>query len=366
MNIMAPNQLLMLGIAGPELTREEAALFRDLQPGGFILFTRNFEDAAQTRSLTDSLRELCEIPPFIAIDNEGGRVWRTASFSPATPSAEQLRCKGDPKLIARAGAATGQLLHLLGINFNLAPVLDIDHHPEAANALRGRCWGHTDQEVIDNGGVFNRWQRRQRILGCAKHFPAGGRATCDPHFDLPVVDMTVEELQRHDLIPYTALMPELDAIMISHLHFPRLDTDGLPASLSRNVIQRLLRDRLGFDRHLVLTDDLDMGAIQKHYGTPAAARLSIEAGGDLVLLCHEFLQARKTLDALQSLPQTLLHDVGLRLEGTRKNLRPPPRFTEASFRKCCEDLAALRKDALGEENDGESDAAPAQSPVEDY
>ncbi|NIP98000.1 MAG: glycosyl hydrolase, partial [Akkermansiaceae bacterium] len=109
---------LILGLSGPELTAGEAAHFRALQPGGFILFTRNVVDAAQTRKLTDDLRDLCAIPPLLCIDNEGGRVWRTAPFTPAPPSADQFRRKADPKLIARAGWATGQLLDLLGLNFN--------------------------------------------------------------------------------------------------------------------------------------------------------------------------------------------------------------------------------------------------------
>lgn len=362
---MRPQQLLVLGVSGPELTTEEAALYRDVQPGGFVLFTRNIVDAAQTRQLTDDLRNLSGTPPLIAIDNEGGRVWRTAPFAPAPPSAEQFRRHADSKLIAQAGWATGQLLHLLGINLNLAPVLDIDHHPEASNALRGRCWGHTDQEVVNNAGVFNRWQRRQRVLGCGKHFPAGGRAVADPHHELPIVDMTIDELQRGDLVPYTALMPELDAVMISHLHFPRLDTHGLPASLSHNIVQGLLRDRLGFDHHLVLTDDLDMGAIQKNYGTPEAARLAIAAGGDFAVLCHHFMNARESLTAIESVPTPLLDAALERVQRAKERLRPPPPFSASKLAETTEALAKLRRDTLGPEADVQ-EPARTQSPVEEY
>ena len=362
---MTPNQFLLLGLSGPELTPEEIALYRELQPGGFILFTRNLVTARQTRQLTDALRGLCETPPFIAIDNEGGRVWRTTSFAPPPPSAEQFRQKGDSKLIARAGWATGRLLELLGINFNLAPILDIDHYPEQSNSLRGRSWGASDQEVINNAGVFNRWQRRQHILGCAKHFPAGGRARTDPHHHLPVVEMSVDELQVNDLIPYTALMPELDAIMISHLHFPRIDKDGLPASLSRNIIQGLLRDRLGLEQHLVLTDDLDMGAIQQGYGTPEAARLAIAAGADLVLLCHEFMNARQVLASLKQLPSLALYDSDTRIGTARGRLRSPPGFSETKLAVITEDLSKLRREVLGEEAESGAGQSP-ESPVEDY
>jgi beta-N-acetylhexosaminidase len=201
-------------------------------------------------------------------------------------------------------------------------------------------------------------------MGCAKHFPAGGRAVTDPHHELPIVDLGIEELQLHDLIPYTALMPELDAIMISHLHFPRIDSGGLPASLSRNIIQRLLRDRLGLDDHLVLTDDLDMGAIQKGYGTPEAARLTIEAGGDLALLCHEFLKAAETLAALQNLPTPVLYDALDRIDRAKKRLRIPPKFSEQKLGEITEALRKLRLDTLG--SDAEEDSSASQSPVEDY
>ena len=361
---MSPSRLLMLGIAGPELTTAEETLFRRLQPAGFILFSRNLVSARQTRALTDRLVELCEHPILIAVDNEGGRVWRCASFTPSPPSAEALAQRGTARHLSQFGWITGQLLGQLGINFNLAPVLDIDHHPDAANALRGRCWGTRDQQVIDNAGIFNRWQRRQRILGCGKHFPAGGRARTDPHHLLPVVEGTLEELHRSDILPYTALMPELDAIMISHLHFPQVDSDGLPASLSRNIVQRFLRTQLGFDRHLVLTDDLDMRAIQERYGTPTASRLAVEAGVDLVLLCHEFMNADETVAELETLPLGALFDAEDRLERALKRANRPV-FLPDRVAALCEDIAKLNADVLGADWQDERDSRN-QSPVEDY
>lgn len=358
-----PNQLLILGVSGPELTSAEANLFRELQPGGFILFTRNVVSAEQTRKLTDDLRDLSEIEPFLCIDNEGGRVWRTSEFAPAPPSADQLRRAGDQKLAAIHGWATGRLLRLLGLNLNLAPVLDIDHHPGAANALRGRCWGHTDQEVIDLAGNFNRFQRRQGVLGCGKHFPAGGLAVSDPHHDLPVVDASADELQRSEILPYTALMPELDAVMVSHLHFPRFDDDQRPASLSKNVIANFLRGRLGFDRHLVLTDDLDMGAIQQGYGTPVAARMAVEAGSDTVLLCHEFMTARDTLHELESLSNTQVDDALRRIERAKKRFYRPTPFDPAKLDELYEAIADLHEQVPA---DGTGESDPSQSPVEDY
>lgn len=338
-----------------------------MNPGGFILFTRNIVTPEQTRQLTDDLRDLCGPEVFICIDNEGGRVWRTAPFGHSPPSADQLRDKRDPLLISQAGWIAGRQLRMLGINLNLAPVLDIDHHPKAGNALRGRCWGHTDQEVINNAGIFNRWQRKQGVLGCGKHFPAGGRATLDPHHDLPRVDLSIDELMRSDVLPYTALMPELDAILLSHIHFSVLDPDepNLPSSLSKSVVTRFLRNQIGYEG-LVMTDDLDMGAIGKHFGTPQAARMAIEAGGDIALLCHELDASPTALAEIENAPHANLHDSLDRIEKARKRLSRPTKFSKEKFNELNEDIWKLRVDTLGEDGASAPPDAPTQSPVEDY
>ena len=364
---MSPSDLLVLGVPGPELTSEDATLYRQVNPGGFILFTRNIVSPEQTRKLTDDLRDLCGPDSLICIDNEGGRVWRTAPFGHSPPSADQLRAHRNSTQIAQAGWIAGRQLRMLGITLNLAPVLDIDHEPTAANALRGRCWGHTDQEVINNAGVFNRFQRKQGILGCAKHFPAGGRATQDPHHDLPRVESSLEELMRCDILPYTALMPELDAILLAHIHFPLLDPESpdLPSSLSANVVTRFLRNQLGYEG-LVLTDDLDMGAIRQQFGTPQAARMAIEAGGDIALLCHEIEAAPEALREIERASATSLADATERLYKTRKRINRPSKFSEEKFAEINDDIWKLRVDALGEEGAAEDPSGPTNSPVEDY
>ena len=321
--------MLILGVSGPELTAADASLYRDLQPGGFVLSTRNLVDAVQTRNLTDDLRDLCEHEPLLCLDNDGGRSWSSIAATPPSPA--DFRGATDPTLIPRHGWATGRLLRLLGLNMNLAPVLDIDPHPGTASAPRNECWGSTDQEVINRAGQFNRYQRRQGILACGRNFPAGGRARADRRHDFPVIGSTIGELLGSDLLPYTALMPELDALMPGHLHFPEIDSEGLPASLSTNIIQRLLRDQLGFDHHLVLTDDLDNAVIRNRYGTPAAARMAIVAGADLVLLCHHFTRAAESLESLATLPPPTLDDTLRRIERNRKRLHPPLPFSTTAL-----------------------------------
>lgn len=351
--------LLVLGISGPELTISEAALFRKLQPAGYILFTRNVVSPEQTRKLTDSLRDLHSETPIIAIDQEGGRVTRTKEIAPAAPSAPALAAHGDSVRIAEAGMLTGELLHLLGCNLNFAPVLDLDHFPGTANALRGRSWGRDSQRIIDHAGQWNRWMRKRSIASCAKHFPAGGLAESDPHHDLPSADATLERLLQEDVIPYTALMSELDAIMLGHVDFPNIDPD-FPASLSPRIVRQFLRDQLGFDRHLVLTDDLDMGAITQRYGRGQDVKLAIQAGNDLALICHNIETAETAAKAVMELPRWIVEEAHERVAKFRRKLCDPAPWSEDKWQKTCASLLHLATEIP------EIDTPQAHSPVASY
>jgi beta-N-acetylhexosaminidase len=356
---MIDGSLLVLGLAGPELTSAEAALFRKLQPAGYILFSRNIVTAVQTRRLTDALRDLSTDTPIIAIDQEGGRVTRTKEIAAAAPSAATLAAAGNLPKIADAGALTGDLLRMLGFNLNFAPVLDLDHFPETQNALRGRCWGRDPQRVIDYGGQWNRWLRKRSVASCGKHFPACGRAQSDPHHDLPSSLATLEELLREDVIPYTALMPELDAIMLAHVDFPNIDPD-FPASLSPRIIRKFLRDQLGFDHHLVLTDDLDMGAITRRYGRGQDVQLALTAGNDLALICHRTDTAELAAQAIAALPNRITDEARERVEKFRRKLHSPLTWSEPKWLTTCTALAQLAAEFP------EQDSLPTSSPVADY
>ncbi|MBK1835687.1 glycoside hydrolase family 3 protein [Roseibacillus ishigakijimensis] len=353
---------LILGLDGPALTSADRDRIARWQPAGFILFTRNIVDASQTRTLTDELRALSDHSPLIGIDNEGGRVWRTAGLGPTPPDAATFGQKGDFKQSAWFGALAGRHLEMLGVNINFAPDLDIDHTPEAANALRGRCWGRDSQAVIDHAGNFSRWQRKNGVLSCGKHFPAGGRANVDPHHDLPVVNEGLEDLLASDLLPYTALGPELDAIMVAHIRYPALDPE-FPSSLSRRIITDLLRNQLGYEG-LVLTDDLDMGAIAQRYGRGRDFELAWLAGNDLPLLCHELDTLDQVGKAFANVPISVRIDIDLRLEKILPKLPPPPAFSAEKLAKCHADLSALTRELTGE--DSFTVETVTQSPVEDY
>jgi beta-N-acetylhexosaminidase len=351
--------LLLLGVRGPEIAPDEAEMFRKLQPAGFILFGRNIVSAEQTRQLTDALRELSRDEPILAIDQEGGRVTRTKDIAPSLPSANALAAKSDSILAAKAGVYTGDQLRLLGFNLDFAPVLDLDHHPELQNSLRGRCWGRDPQKVIDLAGNWNRWLRKRSIRSCAKHFPACGRAMSDPHHDLPVSDATLTDLLKEDVIPYTALMPELDAVMLAHVLFPAIDPDK-PASLSRRMITDFLRGQLGFDKHLVLTDDLDMGAIADRYPDNTDVVAAIEAGNDLAMICHRTERAEEAAKLLGKLSPYVTADAEKRLAKFRKKLHGPLKWSREKWDSVCLEIADLAAQVP------EAGVTLPNSPVADY
>ena len=352
-------QLLMLGVAGPNLSSAEAEFYRRIQPSGFILFTRNIVDARQTRRLTDELRSLLSHEVIIAIDQEGGRVSRTKDIAPACPSAVDLAATGNPLLIARAGSLSADLLRMLGCNLNFAPVLDIDHFPGLQNALRERCWGDDPQNIISHAGMWNRWMRKRGLLSCAKHFPSCGLATSDPHHALPVAQVDIATLLKSDILPYTALMPELDSVMTSHVRFPLIDSEH-PASLSGKIINGFLRNQLGFDHHLVITDDLDMSAIGKAYGRGSDVRQAIHAGNDIALICHQIESADTALEALQALPLLKVEDALKRIERFRKKLHAPLEWSEEKWQATCGEIAKLRAEVPP------ATEMRANSPVADY
>src|SRR5213593_3186414 len=206
-------QLIMIGVPGKELDTETAQLFRRVQPGAFILFGRNLENAAQLRKLIDDLRDLSETEPIITIDQEGGRVSRLRLIGNEPPNARQLRDKGDVDLIRRHGDITGRLLRLFGFNLDLCPVLDISFNDDAENSLRGRCYGKTVEQVVRNAGAFNDAMRGEGIASCGKHFPGYSAATSDAHYELPKIFRTREELDGEELAVFDQFTSKIDSMM---------------------------------------------------------------------------------------------------------------------------------------------------------
>lgn len=361
-------QLLLMGVPGPELDAETAARLRRIQPGGFILFGRNIKAPEQLRKLIDDLRDLSEIEPFITIDQEGGRVSRLRLIGSEPPNAQQLREKGERALIKRHGQLTGELLRLFGFNLNLCPVLDISYDDLADNSLKGRCYGTTVEQVIDFAGVFNKAMRAEGIMSCGKHFPTYGAADVDPHEVLPVIGRSKEELEAEEVAPFRALIPELDSMMIGHAWFPAFNPERRwPSSLSRPIVTEFLRWQLGFDDKLVMTDDLDMGAILNEVGFEQTIQEAVKAGNDLCMICHRVEMVEQAREHLKTVPEPLLDDALRRIEQTKKRLAVPSVWSREEFDRINRDIWDLRVATLGEERAAQLSVEDGKrSPVELY
>ncbi|HEY2343215.1 MAG TPA: glycoside hydrolase family 3 N-terminal domain-containing protein, partial [Chthoniobacteraceae bacterium] len=323
-------QLLLTGVPGPELDPETATAFRRIQPGGFILFGRNIQTPTQLRKLIDDLRDLSEIEPIITIDQEGGRVSRLKLVGNEPPNANQLRDKDDVALIERHGRITGRLLRIFGFNLDLCPVLDISFDDDADNSLRGRCYGNDVPQVIRNAAAFNEGLRAERILSCGKHFPGYSRAPLDAHHELPTIDLTRAELEAHELAVFRHFCHgegQVDSMMIAHAFYPNLEQDKTPSSLSRKVIADLLRRDFGY-RGLIMTDDLDMGAILTAYRLDDTIRLCLEAGNDMMMLCHRVPEIETVHRILGTLPSDQIERAQKKIGDFKKNLSPPYKFSE--------------------------------------
>src|SRR6187399_1818560 len=210
-------QLLLTGVPGTELDSETAALFRRIQPGGFIIFGRNIESAVQLRRLIDDLRDLSAVEPIITIDQEGGRVSRLRLIGQEPPNAQQLREKGDIDLVRLHGQITGRLLRLFGFNLDLCPVLDISFDDDADNSLRGRCYGGDVEQVIRNAAAFNYALRAAGVASCGKHFPGYSAAVVDAHHSLPKIDRTREQLDREELAVFRAFAGNVSRAAKNHV-----------------------------------------------------------------------------------------------------------------------------------------------------
>src|SRR5215831_12022638 len=359
-------QLIMTGVPGKELDGKTAKLFRKVKPGAFILFGRNIESAPQLRKLIDDLRDLSEIEPIITVDQEGGRVSRLRLIGSEPPNAQQLRDKDDLEFIRRHGDITGRLLRLFGFNLDLCPVLDISFNDDADNSLRGRCYGKTVEQVVRNASAFNAALRGQRIGSCGKHFPGYSAARSDAHYELPRIDRTREQLDGNELAVFREFADAVDSMMICHGWYPCFEPEKTPATLSRRIVTDLLRDEVGFDG-LVMTDDLDMGAILTGHPLEETIRLAIAAGNDMVMICHRIPEIENVQRILATLPQDQIDRALENVARFKERLTPPDEFSEDAFRKVDDEIWDLRLAVLGEEGAREKTSQSIQhSPVETF
>jgi len=354
-------QFFYIGLLGSELDAETRALIEEVQPGGVIIFGRNVVGPQQLRDFLDAVRELVPISPLFGVDQEGGLVDRLRKVFTPMPSARTIREHGDLAGARALGRITGEALRLLGFNMNFAPVMSImtDERDLLSNGLYSRSFGRSPGEVLGYTTVYLRGLQETGIVGCLKHFPGIGAGEVDSHEQMPMVRLSHDDLMAQDLAPYIELFQRKDdrvrCVMVSHGGFPNIDitrgmTGGLlePASLSHNIVTNLLRTELGY-QHLVVTDDLEMGAIAKHCEIEAAAVRAFLAGNDMMLICAHPNTIRRGYRALLGvardgkLPRDRMRGSLKRIAAMKSVVKPPPAFDQEKFKALSDETATLNK-----------------------
>lgn len=352
-------QFFYIGLPGTELDEPTRALIREVQPGGVIIFGRNVASPKQLRDLLDGVRELLPTEPLFGIDQEGGLVDRLRKIFTPMPSARTIREHGDLAGSRALGRITGEALSLLGFNMNFAPVMSImtDERDLLSNGLYSRSFGRSPGEVLGYTTVYLRGLQETGIIGCLKHFPGIGAGEVDSHEQMPMVSLTHDDLMAQDLAPYIELFQRQDdrvrCVMVSHGGFPNIDisrglTGGLlePASLSHNIVTNLLRNELGY-QHLVVTDDLEMGAISKHCEIEAAVVRAFLAGNDMMLICAHPETIRRGYQSLLSvarnarLPKDRMRTSLKRISAMKSITKAPPAFNSEEFKALSDETTAL-------------------------
>ena len=290
-------QMLMVGIRGESLTREERSLIEQYPFGGFILFSHNCCEPGQLLSLCQALWDTgSELRPFIAVDQEGGRVHRLPKPFTHFPAMGTLGQRDDPELAYVVGRATAAELALVGINLNFAPVLDVNSNPKSP-IIGDRSFGSDATKVIRLSEKWVQGLREGRIIPCGKHFPGHGDTAKDSHVDLPVVDKPLQELEAVELPPFLhACRNRIEALMTAHVLYRALDPK-LPATLSRRILTELLRHQWGYNG-VVFSDDMEMKAISDHYGDEEVVALSVRSGIDVILYGHDSNKAVRAFEFL--------------------------------------------------------------------
>jgi beta-N-acetylhexosaminidase len=275
----------MLGFDGDTLPAELAGyLERGL--AGVVLYPRNFRSVDRLREFTAEIRSAAGRPVLIGIDQEGGTRFALPEPFTAWPSAAELGRVGDLELVHQVARAMAVELRAVGCNLNFAPMLDLNMNPESP-VTKDRSFGADPKLVAKMGVAFDQGLRAGRVLSCAKHFPGHGDALVDPHHDLPVFAGTMGRLESAELVPFAAAIAAgVPLVMTAHILLPQIDPER-PASLSRKMLDGVLRQSMGF-AGVILADDLGMGAIARRYGPGEAALETLRAGTDIAMLCHDW------------------------------------------------------------------------------
>ena len=326
-------QMMFVGIHGTTLTENTKNALVGMHAGGVILFDRNMENRAQVKELNTSLKTLTlntySLPLFLSVDQEGGLVARMKQHAYTAPPAAEIGATGKPEEAYRHAKETGKDIRDLGFNLDFAPVLDI------SSRMHGRCYGTTPQQVTVFGEQACRGLKDSGVLFTIKHFPGMGRSETDPHTEKSVVNVPQQTILQEDLQPFRHIIDQYPhhqfMVMAGHIRYPAFDSK--PASLSPAILKQMLRSQLGY-QGIVITDDLDMGAVSEGYKPEEIGIVAIQAGTDILLSCHDpAVQQRIYRSTLQALKDGKLSQADIDASVRRIVYCKLKNFTDAAQRE---------------------------------
>ena len=281
-------QLFIVGFDGTELSQSIVGLIKQEKIGGVILFSRNFKDVPQLIRLINDVQtcslEYQDVPLFVSVDQEGGRVSRLGPPFTQFPSCAEIGGSNDEIQTKSYAESLAKELKVCGINMNYAPVLDILTNKEN-EVIGDRAFGSDPDLVSCHGNIVIKEFLDQNLIPVGKHFPGHGATSLDSHFDLPDVDTSMEHLKTVETMPFQkAIQNGLEVIMTAHVRYHRMDP-LFPATLSKTILTRFLKEELGY-KGLIITDDLEMKAVERYYSEEEIPVLAVLAGADCLLVCH--------------------------------------------------------------------------------
>ena len=278
-------QMVMIGIHGTEINDDSLYMLHQFHFGGVILFDRNMQSVEQVKILTADIQTKSDekVPLFIGVDEEGGEVTRMENALIPPPSQQKIGDTNDPEKAKQWAISTAKELKNMGINVNFAPVADVGSNDT-------RSYSTDTNTVINFVRAAVSGYQEQNIIYSLKHFPGIGKGKVDSHIESSSINASKETLLNEDIAPFATLIKESNPdnyfILVSHLKYPELDATN-PASLSKNIMTDLLRGELGY-KGIIITDDMEMGAVANHNDFRSIGVDSVKAGADIVLICHEY------------------------------------------------------------------------------
>lgn len=286
-------QMLVIGFQSTEVDEHVKQMIEEYHVGGIILYDRNMENPEQVAALNHELQQLAELPLIVSVDQEGGEIVRLRDHVSPIPSQQELGSEGDEEQVYEIANQSGKELQEMGFNVNYAPVLDL-------SARDSRSFGEDPERAFQLGRQVIQGLTDEAITPTVKHFPGNGRTDIDPHFESATVDADQFDLENKDIYPFRQTIDHVSHddffVMVTHFIYPAYD-ETYPASVSPAIITDLLRQELGYEG-LVVTDDLEMGAVTDLYSFEELGYHSVRAGADLLLVCHTLESQQKVFNGI--------------------------------------------------------------------